>query len=138
MRGSTCCRRARESLDYAYMGADGFAGEAFAPTHALACAGERSWSLSVGRMGGQVLGGGVIVLVAVLLWLVYLLPSWQSKMRYNAAERNAVRLGQALRVLAETSEAPEEVHVELTARQTHAQQKLARRVQADQERLAKQ
>lgn len=60
-------------------------------------------SLTVDRMGGQVLGGGVIVAVTVLLWLVYLLPSWHSRRQYDAAERNAVRLNQALRVLAETA-----------------------------------
>ncbi|QIG40087.1 large exoprotein [Microbacterium sp. 4R-513] len=88
-------------------------------------------------MGGQVLGGGVIVLVAALLWLVYLLPSWASRRQYDAAERNAVRLNQALRVLAETSETPEEVHLELNARTALAQQKLARRALAEQEDLAK-
>lgn len=88
-------------------------------------------------MDGQVLGGGVIVLVAVLLWLVYLLPSWQGRHRYNAAERNAVRLNQALRVLAQTSETPDEVRLELTARTALAQQKLARRAQAEQEELAR-
>lgn len=82
------------------------------------------------------LGGGVIVAVAAVLWLVYLLPSWQSRAQYNAAERNAVRLNQALRVLAETSETPEEVRVELTAREAAAKQKLARRLQAEQTRLA--
>lgn len=80
-------------------------------------------------MGGQVLGGGVIALVAVLLWLVYLLPSWHSRHQYDAAERNAVRLNQALRVLAETSETPAEVHLELNARTALAQQRLARRTQ---------
>jgi hypothetical protein len=79
--------------------------------------------------GGQVLGGGVIALVAVLLWLVYLLPSWHSRHRFDAAERNAVRLNQALRVLAETSETPDEVRLELSARTALAQQKLARQVQ---------
>lgn len=86
-------------------------------------------------MDGQVLGGGVVMLVAVLLWLVYLLPSWQGRYRYNAAERNAVRLNQALRVLAETSETPEEVRLELTARTALAQQKLARRAQSERENL---
>ncbi|KTS60191.1 MULTISPECIES: hypothetical protein [Microbacterium] len=81
-------------------------------------------------MGGQVLGGGVIVFVAVALWLVYLLPSWQSRHRFTSAERNAVRLNQALRVLAETAETPREVHLELTARTAHQQQKIARQVQA--------
>lgn len=79
------------------------------------------------------MGGGVIVLVAVLLWLLYLLPSWHSRHQYQAAERNAVRLNQALRVLAETSETPGEVRLELNARTALAQQKLARRVQAEKE-----
>ena len=86
-------------------------------------------------MDGQLLGGGVVVAVAVVLWLVYLLPTWQSRARYNAAERNAVRLNQALRVLAETSETPEEVRVELTAREAAAKQKLARQLQAERSRL---
>ncbi len=86
-------------------------------------------------MGGQVLGGGVIVLVAVALWMVYLLPSWHSRYRYDAAERNAVRLNQALRVLAETAETPGEVRVELSTRTALAQQKLARQVQHEKEQL---
>lgn len=84
-------------------------------------------------MDGPVLSGGVIVLVAVLLWALYFLPSWRGRHQYYAAERNAVRLNQALRVLAETSETPEEVRLELTARTAHAQQKLAKRVQAEKE-----
>ncbi len=88
-------------------------------------------------MGGQIFGGGVIVLVAAALWMVYLLPSWHSRHRFDAAERNAIRLNQALRVLAESAETPREVQVELTARTALAQQKLARRVQheREQERL---
>jgi hypothetical protein len=88
-------------------------------------------------MGGQVLGGGVIMLVAVLLWLVYLLPSWQSRRQFDAAERNAVRLNQALRVLAETSETPHEVRLELNTRTAHAQQRIARRALAEREDLAR-
>ncbi|OAN38859.1 hypothetical protein [Microbacterium sp. H83] len=84
-------------------------------------------------MDGPVLSGGVIVLVAVLLWMLYLLPSWRGRFQYNAAERNAVRLNQALRVLAETSETPAEVHLELNARTALAQQKLAKRLQAEKE-----
>jgi hypothetical protein len=84
-------------------------------------------------MGGQIWGGGVIVLVAVALWMLYLLPSWHSRHQYNAAERNAVRLNQALRVLAETSETPDEVRLELNARTAMAQQRLARRSLAERE-----
>lgn len=86
-------------------------------------------------MGGQVLGGGVIVLVCVLLWLVYLVPSWASRHRYNASERNAVRLSQALRILAETSETPEELNVELNTRSAYTQQRLARRALAERDEL---
>lgn len=84
-------------------------------------------------MDGPVLSGGVIVLVAVLLWLLYLLPSWRGRFQYDAAERNAVRLNQALRVLAETSETPDEVRLELNARTALAQQKLAKRLQSEKE-----
>jgi len=87
-------------------------------------------------MGGQVLGGGVIVLVAVLLWLVYLLPTWHSRRQFDAAERNAVRLNQALRVLAETSETPDEVRLELNARTAMAQQRLAKQAMAQRESAA--
>lgn len=73
------------------------------------------------------------MLIAVLLWMLYLLPSWRGRFQYNAAERNAVRLNQALRVLAETSETPGEVRYELNARTVLAQQKLAKRVQAERE-----
>lgn len=87
-------------------------------------------------MDGQVLGGGVVVLVAAGLWLVYLLPTWHSRRQYDAAERNAVRLNQALRVLAETSETPEEVRLELNARTAAAQQRLAKRALAEREQAA--
>ena len=84
-------------------------------------------------MDGQVLGGGVIVAVSVLLWLVYLVPSWYERRQYDAAERNAVRLNQALRVLAETSETPDEVRLELNARTALAQQREAKRALAERE-----
>lgn len=86
-------------------------------------------------MGGQILGGGAIALVVAVLWLVYLLPSWQMKARYNAAERNAVRLNQALRVLAESSETPGEVRVELSRREAAKHQRLVRRLEAEEDRL---
>ncbi|VXB96687.1 conserved membrane hypothetical protein [Microbacterium sp. 8M] len=84
-------------------------------------------------MNGPVLSGGVIVLVAALLWLLYFLPSWRGQHQYDAAERNALRLNRALRVLAETSEAPREVQLELNARTALAQQRLAKRLQAERE-----
>lgn len=73
------------------------------------------------------------MLVAVALWLVYLLPTWRARHQFEAAERNALRLNRALRVLAETSETPDEVRLELNARTAHAQQRLARQVQSERE-----
>ncbi|WP_110588296.1 large exoprotein [Microbacterium suaedae] len=86
-------------------------------------------------MGGQILGGGAIALVIAVLWLAYLLPSWHARMRDNAAERNAVRLNQALRVLAESSETPDEVRVELSRREAAKQHRLVRRLEAEDDRL---
>ena len=52
------------------------------------------------------LGGGLMLAIAAALWLAYLVPSWLKQREYLATERNAVRLQQTIRVLAETSEIP--------------------------------
>ncbi|WP_430647748.1 hypothetical protein [Agromyces sp. GXS1127] len=70
------------------------------------------------------IGGGVLVAVAATLWIAYLLPSWLRRRQYLATERNAVRLQQTLRILAETAEAPEEVRVGVTARDVAAQERI--------------
>ncbi|WP_210479529.1 hypothetical protein [Naasia sp. SYSU D00948] len=67
-------------------------------------------------MGGESAGGGIIIALAAVLWLVYLMPSWLRRRQYLATERNAVRLQQTLRILAETAEVPEEVRAEMDAR----------------------
>ncbi|NUT58077.1 MAG: hypothetical protein HOQ00_04425, partial [Agromyces sp.] len=51
----------------------------------------------------DVIGGGVLVAAAAALWIAYLLPSWLRRRQYLATERNAVRLQQTLRILAETA-----------------------------------
>ncbi|WP_127794052.1 hypothetical protein [Agromyces sp. LHK192] len=79
------------------------------------------------------IGGGVLVAIAAALWIAYLLPSWLRQRQYVATERNAVRLQQTLRILAETAETPEEVRVEATARQVASQQ----RILAEQEAAAR-
>ncbi|WP_040166141.1 hypothetical protein [Microbacterium gorillae] len=86
-------------------------------------------------MDVPILGGGVILAIAAVLWLVYLVPSWYSRGRFNATERNAVRLSQALRILAETSENPTEMNLELDARTAYEQSKLARRAEAERVRV---
>lgn len=62
------------------------------------------------------IGGGVMLAIAAVLWLVYLVPSWFRRKEYLATERNAVRLQQTIRVLAETAETPDAVRRELEMR----------------------
>ncbi|MFP3466009.1 hypothetical protein [Leifsonia sp. SIMBA_070] len=85
-------------------------------------------------MNGDVMGGGVVVAIAAALWLAYLVPVWLRRREYLATERNAVRLQQTLRILAETSELPDEVRMEATARTVAEQQRILRR--AEQKTLA--
>ena len=84
-------------------------------------------------MTGGVFGGGVIFVVAALLWGAVLVPSWMRRREFRAAERNALRLQRTLRVLAETAEVPTEVRVEATAREALAREKLLRTAQRQQE-----
>jgi len=58
---------------------------------------------------------------------VYLVPIYLRRSEYLATERNAARLGQTLRVLAETAETTEELKTELTARDVARQQREAER-----------
>ncbi len=80
------------------------------------------------------MGGGVIVAIAAALWLAYLVPVWLRRREYLATERNAVRLQQTLRILAETSELPDEVRMEATAKTVAEQQRILRK--AEERRLA--
>ncbi|GAA1439101.1 hypothetical protein GCM10009617_02670 [Leifsonia poae] len=73
------------------------------------------------------MGGGVVVAIAAALWLAYLIPVWARRREYLATERNAVRLQQTLRILAETSELPDEVRMEATARTVAEQQRILKR-----------
>ncbi|MCS5721036.1 hypothetical protein N1028_02135 [Herbiconiux sp. CPCC 203407] len=70
------------------------------------------------------LSGGFIIALAAVLWLAYLLPSWFRSRQYLATERNAVRLQQTLRILAETAELPQEVRVEANARAIAEQERI--------------
>ncbi len=60
-------------------------------------------------------GGGIMLAIAAVLWLAYLLPSWLKRREYLATERNAVRLQQTIRVLAETAQVPEVVRAARSA-----------------------
>ena len=69
------------------------------------------------------LGTTLVLIVAVVLWVAYLVPVWTRKREYLATERNAIRLQQTLRIMAESAEAPEEVQLEADARTVAVQQK---------------
>lgn len=77
-----------------------------------------------------------MVAIAAVLWIAYLVPSWLHRRQYLATERNAVRLQQTLRILAETAETPEAVRLETTARAVAAQEHVLReRAAAERARL---
>jgi len=78
---------------------------------------------------GGVAGGGIMLALAAGLWMVYLVPSWLRRREYDATERNAVRLQQTLRVLAETAEMPAAVRAETTARSVADQQRMLKNKQ---------
>lgn len=69
------------------------------------------------------LGGGLMVAIAAALWLLYLVPNWFKRREYLATERNAVRLQQTIRVLAETAEVPAAVRAEAAARRLAQEQR---------------
>lgn len=69
------------------------------------------------------LGTTLVLVVAVVLWIAYLVPVWTRKREYLATERNAIRLQQTLRIMAESAEAPEEVRIEADARTIAVQQR---------------
>jgi hypothetical protein len=85
-------------------------------------------------------GAGIMLALAAVLWLVYLVPSWFRRREYLATERNAVRLQQSLRILAETAEVPDVVRTESTARSVAAQERalreLDKRRRLEEKRLA--
>lgn len=77
-------------------------------------------------MGADGFGSSIVIALAALLWLVYLVPTWFRRREYLSTERNAVRLQQTLRIMAETAEVPQQVRVETSARSAAAQEKLLR------------
>lgn len=84
-------------------------------------------------MTGGIFGGGVIFVVAAVLWTAVLVPSWVRRREFRAAERHALRLQRTLRVLAEAAEVPTELRVEATAREALAQEKILRSAQRQRE-----
>lgn len=78
-------------------------------------------------MGFEGLSSSVVIALAAVLWLVYLVPTWFRRREYLSTERNAVRLQQTLRIMAETSELPDQVRVENSTRGVVEQEKVLHR-----------
>lgn len=75
------------------------------------------------------IGSSVIIALAAVMWFLYFIPTWLKRQEYLATERNAVRLQQTMRILAESAEMPSVVRVEATARTVAAQQRALRQQQ---------
>ncbi len=73
------------------------------------------------------IGSSVVLAIAAVLWLAYLVPSWLRRREYLSTERNALRLQQTLRVLAESAEVPLAVRAETTARSVAQHEKMLRK-----------
>jgi len=61
-------------------------------------------------------GTAIMVAIAAALWFAYFVPTWMRRREYLDTERTATRLQQTLRVMAETAELPDQVRVEVSAR----------------------
>src|SRR4051812_26721489 len=61
-------------------------------------------------------GTAIMIAIAAVLWFAYFLPTWMRRREYLDTERTATRLQQTLRVMAETAEVPDQVRVEVSAR----------------------
>lgn len=72
------------------------------------------------------IGSSVIIALAAVMWFLYFIPTWLKRQEYLATERNAVRLQQTMRILAESAEMPSVVRVEATARTVAAQERALR------------
>jgi len=81
-------------------------------------------------------GTAVMIAIAAALWFAYFVPTWMRRREYLDTERTATRLQQTLRVMAETAELPDQVRVEVNARDAARQERLLRAQQRRADALA--
>lgn len=82
---------------------------------------------------------GIALVLVALLWVGILAPGWVREHNARSSQRNAIRLQQTLRAMAETSETPEVVELEAKARTVRAKQrelKQVRKIEAEAHRAA--
>ncbi|HEY9478287.1 MAG TPA: hypothetical protein VIQ26_07630, partial [Microbacteriaceae bacterium] len=83
------------------------------------------------------LGSSAVLVLAAVLWFLYLIPTWLRRREYLATERNAVRLQQTLRIMAETAQVPHQVHAESSARSVAAHQRILKKEQQVEHSIAR-
>jgi hypothetical protein len=74
-------------------------------------------------------GTAIMIAIAAALWFAYFVPTWMRRREYLDTERTATRLQQTLRVMAETAEVPDQVRVEVSARDAARQERALRAVE---------
>ena len=82
-------------------------------------------------VNGDFLGGGIVLAITAVLWVVYLVPTLWRRHNFDATERNAVRMNQTIRALVATTEVPQEFRVEATARGVAEQRRVLRKAEAE-------
>lgn len=80
------------------------------------------------------MGTTLALIIAGILWLVYLAPAIRRNREYESTQRNAIRINQALRAFAQTTETPAEIQTELSHREALIRQRERERIEREQER----
>lgn len=83
---------------------------------------------------GSGLGTTLTLIIAGVLWLVYLAPALRRNREFEATQKNAVRINQALRAFAQTTHAPDEIVTELSNREALIRQRERERIDRERER----
>ena len=79
-------------------------------------------------------GTTVTLIIAGVLWLVYLVPALRRNREFEATEKNAIRIQQALRAFAQSTETPDEIVTELSNREALIRQRERGRIERERER----
>jgi hypothetical protein len=82
---------------------------------------------------GNGMGTTLTFIVAGILWLVYLVPALRRNREFDATEKNAIRLQQALRTFAQSTETPDEIVTELSNREAVIRQRERDRIDRQRE-----
>jgi hypothetical protein len=79
-------------------------------------------------------GTTVTLIIAGVLWLVYLVPALRRNREFEATEKNAIRIQQALRAFAQSTETPDEIVTELSNREALIRQRERERIERERDR----